>query len=149
VVFGLLFLRHTGSCDNSMQMEPIMLSNFTLVLSGLGIGSLLTLVAKSVLDKRQYRFSKVFEYKERRYQAILILMWTAMSPTDSAMENLQLRRPEIKNKDDLQDELQLEYHNAMLFASDAVLTAFDRFIRYKTSGHWKLVARAMKKDLYI
>jgi hypothetical protein len=52
-----------------------MLNEITLIVSSLGIGGLLGVFAKSTLDKQQLRFSKVFDYKERRYQAIVILMW--------------------------------------------------------------------------
>lgn len=40
-----------------------MLNAIALVLSSLGIGRLLSAFAKSVLDKRQLKFSKVFDYK--------------------------------------------------------------------------------------
>lgn len=120
-----------------------------LVLSGLGIGGLLGAFAKSVLDKRQLKFSKVFDYKERRYQAIIILMWVAMNPTEHELAMLKLRRPELVNVDALDRELQLEYHNMMLYASGAVLSSFKTFLGEKDLTNWEAVARAMKKDLYI
>ena len=75
-----------------------MASSATLLLSGLGIGGLLTLLMKAVLDKREYRFSKIFDFKGRRYQAILILMWTAMNPAESNMNKLKDRRPLLKQR---------------------------------------------------
>jgi hypothetical protein len=36
-------------------------------------------------------------------------------------------RPDLRNREDIDEELQLEYHNAMLFASDKVLTAGAAF----------------------
>lgn len=70
-----------------------MVNAIALILSSLGIGGLLGAFAKSVLDKRQLKFSKVFDYKERRYQAIIILMWVAMNSTEHELAMLKLRRP--------------------------------------------------------
>ena len=39
-----------------------MLNQLALILSSLGVGGLLGVFAKSVLDKRQLKFSKIFEY---------------------------------------------------------------------------------------
>ena len=44
-----------------------------LVVSSVGVGRLLGAYAKAVFDKRQFKFSKVFEYKEKRYRALVIL----------------------------------------------------------------------------
>jgi hypothetical protein len=76
-------------------------------------------------------------------------MWVAMNPTSYELEMLRKHRPEIKNTEDLERELQLEYHNAMIFASDALLDALAAFLAEKSPANWKAVARAMKRDLYL
>jgi hypothetical protein len=70
-------------------MLAVMIDNIALLLSGLGVGGLLGVFAKSILDKRQFKFSKAFDYKEVRYQAITMLMLTAVNP--SKYELAQLR----------------------------------------------------------
>lgn len=126
-----------------------MVSELALVLSSLGVGGLLGVFAKAVLDKRQLKFSKVFDYKERRYQAIVILMWVAMNPSEHELQMLRRHRPELANDDGLNRELELEYHNMMIYASNNVLVSFKKFLNEKNLANWKSVTRAMKKDLYI
>lgn len=85
-----------------------MLNQITLALTILGLGGLLGAYAKAVLDKRQLKFTKIFEYKEARYKAIMIMMWVAMHPHEHELTLLQMRRPEIGNVDKLQRELELD-----------------------------------------
>jgi hypothetical protein len=49
-------------------------------------------------DARQLKFSKVFEYKEARYKAIMILMWVAMNPTKYEFAQIAKHRPYIKGE---------------------------------------------------
>jgi hypothetical protein len=126
-----------------------MLNNIVLLLSGLGIGGLLGAFAKSFLDKQQHKFSKVFEYKEARYKAIMILMWVAMNPSEYELRKLAQHRPDIKNIKELDSELNLEWHNAMLFASDEVLTNLSAFLKEKNFENLRLTILSMKKDLYL
>jgi hypothetical protein len=125
-----------------------MINDFALILSSLGVGGLLGVFVKSVLDKRQLKFSKVFDYKEVRYKAITILMLAAVNPTKYDLAQLRIRRPEIADLDDLDRELDLEYHNAMLYASDSVLRNFKVFLADKSMVNYEAVARAMRRDLY-
>lgn len=126
-----------------------MISELALILSSLGIGGLLGAFAKSLLDKRQLKFSKVFDYKERRYQAITILMWVAMNPSEHEFAMLKRHRPELVHADGLDRELELEYYNMMTYASDKVLASFRAFLDNKNRANWEAVAKAMKKDLYL
>jgi hypothetical protein len=126
-----------------------MIETVTLALSALGIGGLLGVIAKSFFDKQHHKFSKVFEYKEARYKAIMILMWIAMNPSEYELAQLSKHRPDIKSAKELDRELSLEYHNAMLFAPDEVLETLKIFMEKKDLASWKKIARAMKKDLYI
>lgn len=126
-----------------------MLSNIVSILAGLGVGGLLGIFAKSILDKRQFKFTKVFDYKEVRYKALTILMLTAVNPSDYELTQLKRRRPDMDGVEDLDRELKLEYHNAMLFASDKVLKHFAVFLQDKTMANYEAVARAMREDLYL
>jgi hypothetical protein len=126
-----------------------MINNIALLLSGLGIGGLLGVFAKSMLDKRQFKFSKVFDYKERRYQAITMLMLTAVHPSAYELAQLKRHRPDMSGTEDLDRELELEYHNAMLYASDDVMQSFAAFLKDKSTANYEAVARAMRRDLYL
>lgn len=72
-----------------------------------------------------------------------------MNPSKYEFSQLMKHRPNLKSIEELERELKLEYYNAMLFASDEVLSALDEFLRDKTPHNWKKTTRAMKKDLYI
>jgi hypothetical protein len=125
------------------------LNDLALIFSSLGVGGLLGAFAKSLLDKQQLRFTKLFDYKERRYQAIAIQMLTAASPSEYELAQLKMRRPDISGIEDLDKELELEYRNAMLYASDEVLRCFAAFLEEKSLENYRAVAQAMRKDLYL
>lgn len=126
-----------------------MLNDIIAILSGLGVGGLLGAFAKAALDKRQLKFTKVFDYKETRYKALTILMLTAVSASTYELAQLKRRRPDMDGIDDLHKELELEYHNAMLFASDKVLKHFAVFLRDMSMANYEAVAKAMREDLYL
>jgi hypothetical protein len=125
-----------------------MISEIALIISSLGVGGLLGVFAKSILDRQQLRFSRVFEYKERRYQAMTILMLTAVNPSEYEWAQLRAQRPGINKIEDLDNELAAEYHNAMIFASDKVLQNLKVFLADKTLANYQAVAYAIRKDLY-
>jgi hypothetical protein len=72
-----------------------------------------------------------------------------VNPTEYEMAQLKLRRPDIRNAEDLDKELQLEHHNSMLFASPKVLKSFVAFIAERSMVNYEAVAQAMRKDLYL
>jgi hypothetical protein len=76
-------------------------------------------------------------------------MLTAVNPSKYELAQLQRRRPDMNGVEDLYRELELEYHNAMLFASDKVLKHFAAFLQDKTMANYEAVARAMREDLYL
>lgn len=119
-----------------------------LILSSLGLGGLLGIVVKSLLDRSKLRFDKVFEYKESRYKAMLILMWVAAKDSDFEYQKLREYRPTLHTRGDLHRELELEYYNAMLYASDRVLEALKLFLSHTDLEHWIAAAKAMRGDLY-
>ena len=125
-----------------------MANQFALVISSLGLGGLLGIFAKSVLDKRQLKFSKIFDFKEVRYKAIAMLMLTAANPSEYELTQLRMHRPDMNGIENLNRELELEYHNAMLYASDEVLKNFRAFLEDKSMKNYEAVARAMRRDLY-
>lgn len=124
-----------------------MANRVALILSGLGVGGLLGTFAKAVPDKRQLKFTKVFDYKEARYKATAVLVLAAANPTKYDLAQLKLRRPEITDLDDLDRELELEYHNAALYASNRVLSVFEAFLQDKSFSNYQVVARAMRREL--
>jgi len=125
-----------------------MITEIISLVSGLSLGSILGVFAKSSLDMQQMRFTKVFDFKEVRYKAMTILMLSSVDQSTYSLKQLRMRRPEIGTAEDLDNELRTEYYNAMLFASDGVLKNFEAFLSDKTIANYEAVARAMRKDLY-
>ena len=125
-----------------------MITEIISLVSGLSLGSILGVFAKSSLDKQQMRFTKVFDFKEVRYKAMAILMLSAVDQSTYSLRQLRMRRPEIGTVEDLDNELRMEYYNAMLFASDGVLKNFETFLSDKAIANYEAVARAMREDLY-
>jgi hypothetical protein len=114
-----------------------MVNELALVLSALGLGGLLGAFAKAVLDKQQLKFTKVFEFKEARYKAIVIMMWAALNLDGRQMQKLKAVRPDIASPEALDGELELEYYNAMLYASDDVLKHLALFNEHRTIDNWR------------
>lgn len=124
------------------------ISDLTLIITALGVGGLLGAFAKGLIDKRHLRFSKVFDYKERRYQALAILMWVKANPTEGEFRKLIERRPDLPDVSALERELNLEVHNSLLYASRKVSRRLQAFISDSDLEKYDAVIRAMKKDLY-
>jgi hypothetical protein len=61
----------------------------------------------------------------------------------------KIHRPEMSSTEDLDRELELEYHNAMLYSSDDVMRSFAAFLKDKSMAKYEAVARAMRRDLYL
>ena len=123
-------------------------NNWTVILTSLLSGGILGVVIKGILDKRYHRFSQAFEFKQARYKAISILMLTAMNPNKYEFRQLKRHRPDIEGLKDLDRELEMEYYNSMLFASQKVTSALKEFINKKDLVNYQKVAHAMRKDTY-
>jgi hypothetical protein len=54
----------------------------------------------------------------------------------------------MSGAEDLDRELDLEYHNAMLYVSNDVLKHFEIFLKNKSMVNYEAVARVMRRDLY-
>jgi len=76
-------------------------------------------------------------------------MLTAVNKSEYHLAQLTRYRPDMRGPEDLDRELELEYHNAMIFASDKVLRRFSAFLQDKSMPNYEAVARAMREDLYL
>lgn len=120
---------------------------FTLILSSLGLGSLLAILIQNYLQSKTRISERLFDFKESRYKAIAILMWTYLSPK-SELKHLKFYRSDIPNLSTLKRELLLELYNSMLFASDDVLKVLKAFIQSPSEENYSRVILEMRRDLY-
>ncbi len=77
----------------------ILLSIFSIV----GIGGIIGAFFTYWWNKRQEIELKNFEFKERRYKCIMILMYVYIKPDE--LKNLVHNRPDIRNIEDLKKRI--------------------------------------------
>ena len=124
-----------------------MLSTIVALIAALGAGSVVVAFVQSRLDRQKHLNEQEHDLKSKRYLCILILMLSKLEPKTS-VPHLALHRPDLKNLGDLDAELRMELFNAVLFASDDVMTAMAEFV--STGGYPAYIrtAAAMRRDLW-
>jgi hypothetical protein len=130
--------------------------NHLLPILGIGgiiaalIGILGAVVGAYVQSKFQYR-KQLNEYehdlKKQRYLAINILLLTKLD-IKNRFESLKRKRPDITTEEELDKEIEMEYMNAFIFASDEVLWHFGLFVSDTSRKNYSYTTEAMRKDLW-
>lgn len=116
------------------------------VLTILGIGTLLNSVWIYILNKRKIKSESNQQFKDVRYKAIIILAYSLVYFDKS--KPLQTHRPEINSKNDIFDELFIEWRNMMLYAGDSVILSMKQFLENSNSDTLNKLILSMRKDLY-
>lgn len=131
------------SIFNAMEIEIILKA-----LGLIGIGGLLKSAFDFffVEDKKRKDQSR-HEYKELRYKALLILAHALLN-YENTKEKLFSHRPEIKSKDELLEEIKLEWMNMTLYASDSVIIATKKLIENQNNDALNDMVFSMRKSLY-
>lgn len=116
------------------------------ILGIVGIGGIIATSLTYVLDKRkQIKFSEQ-EEKEKRYKSLVQKMRIIVEPED--MKYVKEHRPDLKNIDDWKKEIQQEWFNSLLFASDDVIKALKEFVLKPDGMTYAKTILAMRKDLW-
>jgi hypothetical protein len=113
----------------------------------LGLGSLVKSILDFFVDGRKRKSESQQQHKEPRYKAILILCHTLVN-FENEKDRLIIHRPNIKTKEDLLDEVYLEWVNMTLYASDDVIKAMKIFLQNYNQENFSKTMIAMRKDLY-
>ena len=87
------------------------------------------------------------EYKETRYKAVILLMYSFLEYKDSS-DFLIIHRPDLNSKEKLFLELKTEWNNMILYASDEVLLKSHVFLNNPSHENYKKLAIEMRKDLW-
>lgn len=122
-------------------------TNATAILGLFGIGTVVGAYFQSLFQHRQSLKKDVHDLKRARYGSTLIQMLTLLDP-EGSLGKLRERRPDLASVEDLRQELRVEMLNALLFASDRVVSALSRFNTDPTYGSYLEVVAAMRKDLW-
>ena len=113
------------------------------VLVGIGVKSLLDFFYKSKSAQRDLQIA----LKEKRYKVIILLCY-ALVNYDKEESLLVISRPDLPSKDRLTNELNVEFINMSLFASDSVIIVMKEFLNKRDSSSLNQLAISMRKDLY-
>jgi len=125
-----------------------MTTNEIIQIVGLiGIGGFLKSIIDFFIDNRKRRTETQHQFKEIRYKAILLLLYSLVY-YDKEQDQLRKHRPDIKSKDDLINEIRAEWTNMILFASDNVITTMQNFILEPDMTNFTKTLLSMRKDLY-
>lgn len=123
------------------------LTTVVTLLPAIGLGGVLGAYFQARLQRRTQIGQHEHDLKQKRYLCTLMLMLTKLN-ADVGMPKLQGIRPDLKNPDDLDNELEAELLNGFIFASDEVLESLAAFIRTSNHHTFSRTAGAMRKDLW-
>jgi hypothetical protein len=121
--------------------------NIIAAIGLLGIGAILKSIIDAFFEKRKMTDKTGHEFKQVRYKAIILLMYSFFDFEKHKKELLKNGR-DFKNTEELLDEIKAEWSNMTLFASDNVIRATKKFIQTPNSLNYNTVALEMRKDLY-
>ncbi|MGA3126938.1 MAG: hypothetical protein ABSD13_09475 [Candidatus Korobacteraceae bacterium] len=126
-----------------------MLSTVVSLITTLGVllGAFLGAFFQSRFEQQKQVNEQEREMKLRRYKNILLLMLTKFEPT-TGLPKLKLEHPDIKDIDDLDQEIRAELFYAMLFASDDVIAAMTKFVESAGYPAYIRTVTAMRRDLW-
>jgi hypothetical protein len=123
-------------------MNPIII-NAIFVFVGIALKTLLDFFTASRTSKQELRIALT----EKRYKVIILLCY-AMVYYDNEASLLVINRPDLPSKKRLLNELQAEFINMSLFASDKVIVSMKIFLEKLDSSSLNQLAISMRKDLY-
>lgn len=112
-----------------------------------GVGSILRGVFDFFAANKKFKQDAKQITKETRYKAI-ILMCYALVNYDREKTTLIINRPDIDSMDRLINEIQAEFINMSLYASDKVIISMKELILNKDVNSLNELAISMRKDLY-
>lgn len=118
-----------------------------IVIQALGLISIGGIINYFIVENKKRKDQSRHEYKEIRYKAILILSH-ALVNYEKDKEKLLFKRPDIKSKEELKDEIKLEWFNMALYASDLVIIATKNFLENPDQEKLNEMIFAMRKSLY-
>jgi uncharacterized protein (DUF1330 family) len=113
----------------------------------LGVGTVVGNYFQFRWQRRSSELSKKQEFKETRYKCIIMLMYASLD-FDKRGRNLKQFGRSFLVEGEIFEELQTEWHNMILFASDNALKTVYLFIHSPTQKNFKAAALAMRKDLW-
>ena len=126
-----------------MQIASLLVS----VAAAFGLGGALGAWLTAVFQRRNEVAQREHELKRSRYLCILILMLSKLDP-QHGISRVKAHRPDLQTADDLDHELTTELLNAVVFASNQVLSNLSAFLQRPSLATFTEAAIAMRIDLW-
>jgi len=128
--------------DQFMRIDQILTA-----VGLIGLGGLLKSIVDFFIASRRARQDAKHAFKEVRYKTIILLCF-ALVHYDKEKTTLVINRPDINSMERLTNELNAEFINMLLFASDNVIQNVRAFLQNPDRESLNSLALAMRKDLY-
>ena len=113
----------------------------------IGIGGLLKSLIDYLISSKKQKSESQQYFKEERYKAILLLCYVLVN-YDKESTSLVIQRPNLDSREKLYSEINAEWTNMVLFASDKVLKAMKDFLESENKKSYNELILAMRRDLY-
>lgn len=122
-------------------------------LTAFGLGSIIGIFIKNILDKRKELNFKLNEINESKYRSILIYMSLTLNPKnkdhfkfeDGGLNNLKTDE-EIINYAKV--KISVYYYHSLLYAPDIVIKKIKDFISQPSNENYIKVAKVMRVNLW-
>jgi len=114
---------------------------------GTVFGGIFTGIISASFDKKKNKYTTKHKYKEERYKAVTILMYSMVN-YEANREKLLTLRPDLKTKEDLIVELKMEWTNMALYTNDTVLLETKKFLKNPNQQNFNKSLLAMRCNLY-
>lgn len=131
----------------------MILDSVISLLGTIGLGSVLGIIIKHLLDRNSELKIKLKVINEEKYRTVLIYMSIILNPrnkdhfvlNDTIMYSLT-------TEDDIREyaisKLNEYYYQSLLYASDEVMKSFKSFLNNPTRDNYIMSAQKMRVDLW-
>lgn len=116
------------------------------IIGALGLGTVVGAYFQSNFQHSKELKMDNHEFKRARYGSILIQMLTLLDPKH--IDKVSKIRPDLKNIEDLREELKTELLNAVLYANDDVIKSLSVFNKNPNYESYLNTVSSMRKDLW-
>lgn len=113
----------------------------------IGIGGIIVKFLDFFVERKKRKFHTKHEFKETRYKAIILLCYSYLNFENEGAKIIKIR-PDISTEELLNQELNVEFMNMTLYASDKVIISMKKFIESKNRPHFNNLILTMRRDLY-
>jgi hypothetical protein len=117
------------------------------LIAGLGVGSILTALVSSFLEKKKENDLNLARILEDKYRGLLVFMACALNIEKKKYFTIN-EQVSQKTSQDYLNQIKEYYYHSTLYSSDDVILSLKEFIKTPSQESYIKVAQAMRKDLW-